>query len=245
MSVESLGPPPRLPAVLARTPPYEARQLLSFRCVRAWSVMPVDYDPEGELLTVAIHDPAQEQQLRKLFSFFMQPQQLEFHLVTKREIEGAFKLHFSGRGSMERQWSLRPVLSRGVRDQLARTARGKPAGGEASPESGVPAGVSGSLEEVGFADIVQILSAGGRKMEISLSGSKGVGRVCLEGTQVVHADLNGEAGEEAFYTLMQWRDGMFRARQVAEHADTDLSSALMSLLMEGARRADESISGAA
>ncbi|MDP6525665.1 MAG: DUF4388 domain-containing protein [Kiritimatiellia bacterium] len=239
----SREPPADMPEILAQTPPYEARQLLAFRCARAWNVMPVDYDPEGECLAVAIHEPAQEQQLRNLFAFFMQPQKLEFHLVEEHDIEAAFKIHFDGRGGMERQWSLRPVLSRSMREQLARTVRTKPeAEGETeTPNAEVTSGISGSLEEVRFADIVQILSAGGRKMEISLSSTNGAGRVCLEATQVVHAELNGEAGEEAFYTLMQWDSGTFRARQVKEHANATLSAPLMSLLMEGARRVDEGI----
>lgn len=241
----SLEPPHDMPGILAQTPPYEARQLLAFRCASAWKVMPVDYDPESELLTVAIHDTAQEQQLRNLFAFFMQPHKLKFHLVEKRDIEAAFKIHFDGRGGMERQWSLRPVLSRSMREQLARTSRAEPKaeGQTDTPAEAATSGVNGSLEEVGFADIVQILSAGGRKMEIAFTGTQGAGRVCLDATQVVHAELNGEAGEEAFYTLMQWNNGTFRARQVKEHGDTTLSAPLMSLLMEGARRVDEGIPG--
>jgi len=100
-------------------------------------------------------------------------------------------------------------------------------------------GVRGRLSDMSFSDLVQILSAGGKKMEISLSGKDGTARVLLEGGNVVHAEVGQDEGPEAFYALMTWDDGEFTARPLRESVTPAMSASVMSLLMEGARRCDE------
>ena len=105
------------------------------------------------------------------------------------------------------------------------------------PETGP--GVKGRLRDMSFSDLIQILSAGGKKMEIVLSGKAGRAKVLLDGANVVHAESSQDTGPEAFYSLMAWPDGDFTAQQCTEVEQPTMCASVMSLLMEGARRCDE------
>jgi hypothetical protein len=56
---------------------------------------------------------------------------------------------------------------------------------------------------------------------------------------VVHAVVGDITGEQAFFRLMQWRDGQFSLKECSEFPEQTISASTMSLLMEGARLADE------
>jgi hypothetical protein len=49
----------------------------------------------------------------------------------------------------------------------------------------------------------------------------------------------GEAGEDAFYSLMKWQHAKFLAKPCDPPAQTTITTSAMALLMEGARRIDE------
>ena len=100
-------------------------------------------------------------------------------------------------------------------------------------------GVSGSLEEMGFTDMIQILCAGGKNLEIVLKEQEEEGFVYVQDGKVVHAKVNQLEGEQAFYALMRWQSGRFSTRPCAEFPDCSISVSTMSLLMEGSRQADE------
>jgi len=101
-------------------------------------------------------------------------------------------------------------------------------------------GVSGSLEGMGFTDMIQILSAGHKNVEIVLSNNGDEGRVYIQNGEVVHAVLGEEKGERAFFALMRWKQGRFAAQACAEFPERTIQTSTMSLLMEGARQVDES-----
>jgi len=103
------------------------------------------------------------------------------------------------------------------------------------PESGV----SGSLEDMSFTDMIQIVCAGGKSMEIQLTHEGEKGEVFVRNGDVIHAAVDDETGEEAFYELMGWSTGGFSANRCDEFLEETIQSSLMSLLMEGSRRADE------
>jgi two-component system chemotaxis response regulator CheB len=76
-------------------------------------------------------------------------------------------------------------------------------------------------------------------MEIVLTRGDREGHVFIEDGEVIHAETGDTEGEQAFYTLMQWREGTFTTRQCAAFPVRTIQSSVMSLLMEGARLADE------
>lgn len=100
-------------------------------------------------------------------------------------------------------------------------------------------GVSGSLADMSFTDMIQILCASNRNMEVVLHSGEHEGHVLVEGGNIVHASLDDRTGEEAFYRLMLWRDGDFETKQCREFPVRSMRASAMSLLMEGARIADE------
>jgi DNA-binding response OmpR family regulator len=100
-------------------------------------------------------------------------------------------------------------------------------------------GVSGSLEEMGFTDMIQILCAGGKNLEIVLKEQEEEGSVYVRDGKVVHAKADQLEGEEAFYALMRWRSGRFNTRPCTEFPGCTIEVSTMSLLMEGSRQADE------
>jgi CheY-like chemotaxis protein len=100
-------------------------------------------------------------------------------------------------------------------------------------------GVSGSLEEMSFSDMMQVLCVGGRTAEVMLSRGDAQGRVYLVNGDVIHAVAGERVGEEAFYALMQWKTGAFQTVRCTTMPARSIHASVMSLLMEGARRADE------
>lgn len=100
-------------------------------------------------------------------------------------------------------------------------------------------GISGSLKDVHFVDMIQILSAGDKGMQLDLKRDGVKAQVVIIGGEVVHCHVDDQLGEEAFYHLMKWREGEFTAKRCDKAEKRTVTSSTMSLLMEGARRMDE------
>ncbi len=100
-------------------------------------------------------------------------------------------------------------------------------------------GVSGSLADMSFSDLVQVLSAGGKSMDVSVTSGEHEGRIVLRDGNVVHAETGGVTGEQAFYELMLWKVGQFSMSECQSFPEATVTASTMSLLMEGARLADE------
>ncbi len=100
-------------------------------------------------------------------------------------------------------------------------------------------GVNGSLADMAFTDMIQILCAGNKDMEISLQRARESGHVFVKHGTVVHAVCDELEGEKAFFSFMRWQEGEFTAKQCTEFPKETIASSTMSLLMEGARQVDE------
>ncbi len=100
-------------------------------------------------------------------------------------------------------------------------------------------GVKGSLDDMSFTDMIQIVCAGSKSMQVTLICSAGEGKVFINAGQIVHAQVGELAGDAAFYELMKWKGGEFLMVQCSEFPESTIQSSAMSLLMEGARLVDE------
>lgn len=100
-------------------------------------------------------------------------------------------------------------------------------------------GFAGNLSEISFTDMIQIVCAGGKSLVIDLARAGDRGTVYVNKGEVVHASLGILAGNEAFYAMMQWKDGTFHSRQEATFPERSIKESVMGLLMEGARLVDE------
>ena len=101
-------------------------------------------------------------------------------------------------------------------------------------------GVHGSLSEMKPADFLQTLSAAEKDVEVRLDRAKERGSIFMQKGEVVHSVTGSLSGEEAFFALMAWNDGSFEIVACSEFPARTIQSPLMSLLIEGYRRVDES-----
>lgn len=111
----------------------------------------------------------------------------------------------------------------------------------ASPEKGAAAsaGVSGSLADMAFTDMIQILSAGAKSVEIHMNSGDKEGCIYMQAGRIIHATAPDQQGEEAFYTLMTWHDGRFSMTTPTTFPESTIHTDAMGLLMEGAKRLDD------
>ena len=101
-------------------------------------------------------------------------------------------------------------------------------------------GVHGALSEMKPADFLQTLSAAEKDVEVRLERAKERGTIFMQKGEVVHAAAGSLSGEEAFFALMSWNDGTFEIVSCFDFPPRTIQSPLMSLLIEGYRRMDES-----
>ena len=110
---------------------------------------------------------------------------------------------------------------------------------QAATSTGSKEGVTGSLEDMDFTDMIQILSVGGKSMHMTLTSEDREGSVFIENGEIVNATAGDIVGDDAFYELMRWKKGVFQTQQCDSFPERTIESPTMSLLMEGARQLDE------
>ena len=99
--------------------------------------------------------------------------------------------------------------------------------------------LQGSLNEFSLSDIVQFLSGSAKSGLLRLSGTSSQGMVFFDDGAMVHAELSGLEGEEAFYELMRWEEGRFAFEPEVAVGKKTIRGSNTNLLMEAARRKDE------
>ncbi len=100
-------------------------------------------------------------------------------------------------------------------------------------------GVSGSLREMGLAELVQVLANGRKSGKLKIRAGSEMGEIHFAEGEVVNALWGKLRGDEAFYAMLKLEDGDFgldpafkpQGRVISENVDT--------LLLEGMRRMDE------
>ncbi len=101
-------------------------------------------------------------------------------------------------------------------------------------------GVSGTLQEMGLADLVQTLSNGVRTAVIRVEGPEGAGEIALREGRIIDARCGDLVGEEALYRMVAWDEGVFRiSGGVEPDRPRTVEGSTEGLLMEGFRRLDE------
>jgi response regulator RpfG family c-di-GMP phosphodiesterase len=100
-------------------------------------------------------------------------------------------------------------------------------------------GVSGTLQEMGITDILQILNMGMKTARVILQRKKDSGEIFLENGNIVHARLANLTGKEALFELIGWDWGDFRILH-GQTADTvSVTTETGPLLLEAAITFDE------
>ena len=99
--------------------------------------------------------------------------------------------------------------------------------------------IKGSLDDVPLSDIIQLVSMSGKTGAFVLKSPSQVGKIFLRDGQIVHAQLGGLGGEDAFLEIASWQEGSFAFEENLHAVQPSIQRSSTSLLMEAARRADE------
>ncbi len=100
-------------------------------------------------------------------------------------------------------------------------------------------GISGTLTDMSTSDIIQSLTTGDKNVEVNLESRDQRGYIYIQEGEIVHARTGDIEGEGAFYRLMAWNEGEFEIVSCSAFPSRTIHGSTMSLLMEGARLADE------
>jgi response regulator RpfG family c-di-GMP phosphodiesterase len=100
-------------------------------------------------------------------------------------------------------------------------------------------GISGSIQELGLPDLVQMLVIGMKTARVSLRSGRRRGKIWFENGTPKHAACGELQGEAAFYEMVRWQTGQFVIRHGVKIEEATLKRDGMFLLMEGLRLMDE------
>ncbi len=104
---------------------------------------------------------------------------------------------------------------------------------------GAQSGITGTLKDMSFTDIIQSLTTGEKDVEIQLKSGGKKGVIYIQQGDIIYAQAQGLEGQDAFYQMMTWFEGEFEIRACTTVPERNVFESAMSLLMEGARIADE------
>ena len=106
--------------------------------------------------------------------------------------------------------------------------------------AGTSVALAGSLTQVEFSDLVQILTTRSRDTKITFQCPDATsGCLFIKDNGVVHAQTVAKTGDAAVYELMRWKDAVFTVSNESYTAEPTIRISVMELLMEGARLIDE------
>lgn len=100
-------------------------------------------------------------------------------------------------------------------------------------------GVSGSLEDMGITDVIQVLNLGMKTAKVVVTNESSKGEIYLKSGKVVSVDLGELSGCDAFYELIEWNKGEFRVFHGLTTEKVNVTMETMTLLLEATRVMDE------
>ena len=107
----------------------------------------------------------------------------------------------------------------------------------ASP-TGMRAGVQGNLREMGIIEMVQILSSGGRSVQIQLENNGRTAELVLQAGKIISANVDQRTGEDAALEILTWREGIFRIAPLKSTAAVTVTATTDTLLLQSCARRD-------
>ncbi|HLY08951.1 MAG TPA: response regulator [Planctomycetota bacterium] len=102
------------------------------------------------------------------------------------------------------------------------------------------AGLVGRLETMPMADLVQVLHICRKTGVLRLTQGSESASLYFEEGEARHALLGEQSGEEAFYRMAAWTEAGFEFESGKRAGIVTIQQPIMTLLMEGLRRVDES-----
>jgi CheY-like chemotaxis protein len=109
-----------------------------------------------------------------------------------------------------------------------------------APKPAEAAGLVGRLETMPMADLVQVLHICRKTGELKLTQGAETASLYFEDGEARHARLGDLGADEAFYRMVAWTEAAFAFESGRRPATVTLQQPVMTMLMEGLRRVDES-----
>jgi response regulator RpfG family c-di-GMP phosphodiesterase len=100
-------------------------------------------------------------------------------------------------------------------------------------------GVSGSLEDMGITDIIQVLNLGMKTAKVILLKGGDRGEIFLKSGKIVCVEYGELVGSEAFFELIGWNSGEFRIFHGQTTDQVNVTMETMTLLLEATKALDE------
>jgi response regulator RpfG family c-di-GMP phosphodiesterase len=110
---------------------------------------------------------------------------------------------------------------------------------QASASRTAARGVSGSLEEMGFPELVQILAQGRKTGALKIRSGGDMGELHFVGGDIYQANWGRARGEDAFYAMCRLRTGEFSLDPNFKAEQRAIQVSAEGMLLEGMRRMDE------
>jgi DNA-binding response OmpR family regulator len=101
-------------------------------------------------------------------------------------------------------------------------------------------GVQGRIEEMPLPDLVQVLAGAQRTVRLDIDAGERHGELRLVGGKLLEATVDELVGNEAAIEMFLWQKGRFEIRSDDSACDANITESLDYLLLEAARRMDES-----
>jgi DNA-binding response OmpR family regulator len=100
-------------------------------------------------------------------------------------------------------------------------------------------GFEGKLFDLQLTDIVQMNCLGRVTTSLVITKDDHRGVIYINDGEIVHAECDDIAGEEAFFTILGWQEGQFVSNMGVVPSRETISSTWEHLLVEGMKRKDE------
>jgi len=104
-------------------------------------------------------------------------------------------------------------------------------------------GVSGSLNEMGFMETIQILANREKDALITLQDHNNSAEVYLHQGEIIYAECGGVQGEIAIYKLLTWENGFFQVKTPEQLPERNVFNSTEAIMLEGCRLMDEDLWG--
>ena len=104
-----------------------------------------------------------------------------------------------------------------------------------------PQGFAGTLKNIQLDDLIQMCCLSTTTITIRVSQGAQQGTIHIWDGDIVHAVCGQMTGEEAFYTILGWKSGGFETFDGGVSEVATIKKSYEFLLMEAARRADETV----
>lgn len=101
-------------------------------------------------------------------------------------------------------------------------------------------GLSGSLRDMAIADLIQLNCLDRKTAKLQIQHASQLATIFFKNGNLVHAVLGNQEGEEVVYQVLNWEEGKFNLEKGVESPVVSTHRSWSGMLLEGARRLDES-----